>query len=317
MEADEIHPDVQRILARRERVEPILMPVRSARWMRLVMRGLNWVQNRNPPAVGATTDLTIDGPGGDLPLRIYEPDAEGPHPTLVFFHGGGHVLGSLESHDLLCRHLTRETGCVVVAVDYRLAPEHPFPANVEDAYRAIEWATAHEEQLHSTGELAVIGDSAGGALAAVTSLMAAERDGPEIDYQVLIYPGINVREEQDSVQEHAGIVLDEADLGWFHDCYFGSDVHFRNPYANPTMACDVSGVPPATVITAGFDPLRDGAKAYVEKLVDDSVSVRYRNYESMVHGFITMLSGAEEVDRAHEAIAAIADDLDDAFEQPA
>ena len=314
MEADEIHPDVQRILARRERIEPILFPVRSARWTRLVMRGLNWVQNRNPPTVGSTTDRTIDGPGGDLPLRIYEPDAEGPHPTLVFFHGGGHVVGDLESHDLLCRHLTRETGCVVVAVEYRLAPEHPFPANVQDAYCATEWAAEHGDLLHSTGQLGVIGDSAGGALAAVTSLMAAEREGPEIDYQVLIYPGINVREEQDSVQEHAGIVLDEVDLEWFRDCYFGSDIHFRNPYANPVYACDVSDVPPATVITAGFDPLRDGAKVYVETLIDDDVSVRYRNYESMVHGFITMLSGAEEVDRAHEAIREIADDLDDAFD---
>lgn len=313
MEADEIHPDVQRILARRERIEPILVPIRSARWMRLVMGGLNRIRNRNPPEVGATTDRTIDGPGGDLPIRIYEPTAAGPHPTLVFFHGGGHVVGDLESHDLLCRHLARETGCVVVAVEYRLAPEHPFPANVEDAYRATEWAAEHEDSLDSTGQLAVVGDSAGGALAAVTSLMAAERDGPEIDYQVLIYPGINVREEQDSVQDYAGIVLDEADLEWFHDCYFGSDIHFRNPYANPVYACDVSAVPPATVITAGFDPLRDGAKVYVEKLVDDGVSVRYRNYESMVHGFITMLSGTEEIDRAHDAIEAIADDLNDVF----
>ena len=317
MEADEIDPDVQRILSRRERIEPLLLPRRSVRWMRLVMRGLNWLQNWNPPAVGDTTDRTIDGPGGDLPIRIYEPDAEGPFPTLVFFHGGGHVLGNLESHDVLCRHLTRESGCVVVAVDYRLAPEHPFPANVEDAHCATEWAADNEALLNSNGQLGVIGDSAGGALAAVTSLMAAERDGPEIDYQVLIYPGINVRDEQESVQEHTGTVLEEADLEWFHDCYFGSDIHFRNPYANPVYACDVSDVPPATVITAGFDPLRDGAKVYVEQLVDDGVSVRYRNYESMVHGFITMLSGAEKVDRAHEAIGAIADDLDDAFGESA
>lgn len=313
MNADEIDPEVQQILSRRERIEPLLFPRRSVRWMRLVMRGLNWLQNRNPPVVGATTDRTIDGHGGDLPIRIYKPDAEGPFPTLVFFHGGGHVIGNLESHDVLCRHLTRETGCVVVAVDYRLAPEHPFPANVEDAYCATEWAADNGALLNSNGQLGVIGDSAGGALAAVTSLMAAERDGPDIDYQVLIYPGINVRDEQESVQEHAGIVLEKADLEWFRECYFGSDIHFRNPYANPTMACDVSDVPPATVITAGFDPLRDGAKAYVEQLIDDDVSVRYRNYESMVHGFITMLSGAEKVGRAHEAIAAVADDLDDAF----
>lgn len=313
MEADEIHPDLHRILKRRERFQRVLFPKRSARWMRLVERVVNRIENRNPPPVGSTTDLSIDGPGGDLPLRIYEPKRDGLVPTLVFFHGGGHVLGSLESHDLLCRYLTRETGCVVVAVDYRLAPEHPFPANVEDAYCATEWAAANGDRLGSDGQLGVIGDSAGGALAAVTSLMASERDGPDIEYQVLIYPGINVREEQESVREHAGIVLERADLEWFHECYFGSDIHFRNPYANPVYACDVSDVPPATVITAGFDPLRDGAVEYAEKLVADGVSVRFRNYEAMVHGFITMLSGGEELDRAHEAIAEIADDLDDVF----
>ncbi len=279
------------------------------------MRVTDWFQNRNPPAVGATEDRTVPGPAGSLPVRIYRPDGTGPFPTVVFFHGGGFVFGGLESHDLLCRHLVRESGCVVVAVDYRLAPEHPFPAAVEDAYAATEWAAAHPGALDSTGQLAVVGDSAGGALAAVVSLMAAERDGPAVDYQVLVYPGVGLDEDHPSAQAHTGIVLHEEDLEWFRECYYGSDVHLRNPYADPINAGDLGGVAPATVVTAGFDPLRDGGKAYAERLVADGVAVRYENYEDMIHGFATNL-GADGIDRAHEAVAHIADDLRDAFDSP-
>ena len=276
------------------------------------MHVANWLQNRTPPAIGSTEGRTIPGPGGELPVRIYRPEGEGPFPTVVFFHGGGFVIGGLGSHDLLCRHLTRESDCVVLSVDYRLAPEHPFPAAVEDAYAATEWAAANSETLDSDGHLAVAGDSAGGNLSAVVSLMAAERDGPEIDYQSLLYPGVGLTGDRPSAERHTGIVLLEEDMEWFRESYFGSDLTMRNPYADPVNACDLSGMPPATVITAGFDPLRDGGKAYAERLVADGVPVRYDNYDDMIHGFASAPS-ANGIDRSHEAVAQIADDLRDEF----
>ncbi|WP_226023909.1 alpha/beta hydrolase [Halomicrobium salinisoli] len=308
MHADGIDPQAKRALERQERI-PIPHSRTGLKLLRLLSRATSWIQNRNPPSVGATHDRTIPGPDGDLDVRLYLPDADGPFPTVVFFHGGGFVLGSIGTHDWLCRHLTRESDCAVLSVDYRLAPEHPFPAAVEDAYAAVQWAAATPDAVAGDGRIAVAGDSAGGTLAAVAALMAAERDGPEIGYQALLYPGVGVDPDQPSVREHAGIVLDEADLQWFRECYYESEVHERNPYADPTNAGDVSGVAPATVLTAGFDPLRDGGRAYAEQLVRDGVDTRYENYEAMIHGFMTL----RDVDRAREAIADVGDDLADAL----
>ena len=309
MHADEIDPQAKAAVERRDR-----FPLPHSRWAlklaRLLTEPVMWVRNRNPPPVGRTVDGTVPGPESDLDARLYLPDADAPFPTVVFFHGGGFVYGSVATHDWLCRHLTRESGCAVLAVDYRLAPEHPFPAAVADAYAAVEWAADSPDALASTGGVAVAGDSAGGTIAAVAALMAAERDGPEIAHQALLYPSVGVRLGQPSLREHAGTVLDEADIEWFSDCYYGDEIHRRNPYADPANAGDLSGVAPATVITAGFDPLRDGGRAYAEQLVRDGVPTRYENYEAMVHGFMTL----REVDRATEAIAAVADDLAAAFD---
>ncbi len=310
MQADEMN-DQARAAVERQRRFPLPHSRLGVKLLRLLTRPAMWFQNRNPPSVGATVDRTIPGPAGDIDARLYLPDANGRVPTVVFFHGGGFVLGSVDTHDWLCRHLTRESGCGVLSVDYRLAPEHPFPAAVEDAYAAVEWAAANVDSVGGTGRIGVAGDSAGGTLAAVAALMAAERDGPEIAHQALLYPAIGVDADQQSVHEHAGIVLDEADMAFFDDCYYVNDIHRRNPYADPANACDISGVAPATVVTAGFDPLRDGGKAYAERLVGDGVPTRYRNYDDMVHGFLTM----REVDRAREAIASVADDIADALRE--
>ncbi|MFO8114808.1 MAG: alpha/beta hydrolase [Halorubrum sp.] len=308
MNADAIDPQAKAAVERDAR-----FPLPHSRWgvklARLLTGPIMRVRNRNPPAVGRTVDGTVPGPDGALDARLYLPDADGPFPTVVFFHGGGFVFGSVATHDWLCRQLTRESGCAVLSVDYRLAPEHPFPAAVADAYAAVEWAADNPDALAGTGRVAVAGDSAGGALAAVAALMAAERDGPALAYQALLYPGVGVDPEQPSVRDHAGIVLDEADLDWFAECYYDDEIHRRNPYADPTNAGDVSGVAPATVVTAGFDPLRDGGRAYAEQLVRDGVPMRYVNYEAMVHGFMTL----REVDRALEAVADVADDLADAL----
>lgn len=307
MHADEIDPQAQAALDRRRFSLPHNRY--GLKLVRVVARLVTKYGDRNPPAVGSVTDITIPGPAGDIPARRYLPDCDGPVPTVVYFHGGGYVFGGLETHDRLCRLLTRESECGVLAVDYRLAPEHPFPAAVEDAYAAVKWAASNRQAIGGADGLAVAGDSAGGTLAAVAALMAVEQDGPEIDYQALLYPGVGVEKGQQSVQEHAGTVLDEADLQWFRECYFGSDVHRRNPYADPTNACDLSGVPPATVVTAGFDPLRDGGKRFAEQLLADGVDVRYVNYETMVHGFATL----RDVDRAEEAIADVGTDLQSAL----
>ncbi|MFB6140767.1 MAG: alpha/beta hydrolase [Halosimplex sp.] len=312
MAADEPHPDVQSVMRSRRWLRPLSLSTMGARGTRLLAKFGMWLQEVDPPDVGDVTDLSIPGPDGDLPARRYRPECAGPYPTVIFYHGGGFVIGSLETHDLLCRHLTVESDCEVLAVDYRLAPEHPFPAAVEDAYAALEWAAdpdAGAGVLDPDGGLAVAGDSAGGNLAAVAALMAAERGGPDLDYQTLIYPAVGTRESQASMREYTGYVLAEEDIRWFDRCYYGSEVHRRNPYADPSRACDLSGVPPATVVTAGFDPLRDGGIEYARRLVGDGVSVRFRNYPDMVHGFAGMLSESEGVDRAHEAVAAIGADL--------
>ena len=311
MEASEPHPQAQSVLDWQRRIG--LTPLRrhGVRRLRLLSRVGDWLRNRDPPRVGSVTDGTVPGPAGDLPVRVYVPDGSGPFPTLAFFHGGAYVIGGLESHDLLCRHLCRVSGCVVVAVDYRLAPEHPFPAAVEDAAAATEWIAANPDRLAGDGRLAVVGDSAGGTLAAVTALRAAEQDGPDIDYQVLLYPGHGVADHQDSVQDHAGKVLARDDLEWIRDVYYGSAVHERNPYADPSNAGDLSGVAPATVLTAGFDPLRDGGVAYVEQLRDDGVAVTHRNYDDMIHGFVSQL---DSIDRAQEALDDVGADLRDAFD---
>ncbi|WP_207588917.1 alpha/beta hydrolase fold domain-containing protein [Halomontanus rarus] len=310
MHADEIDQQARAAVERQNRL-PLPHSRRGLKLLRLVTRPAIWIQNRNPPSVGATVDRTLPGPAGELDARLYLPDADGPFPTTVFFHGGGFVLGSIETHDWFCRHLTRESGCAVLSVDYRLAPEHPFPAAVEDAYAAVEWAAANPDAVYGTGDIAVAGDSAGGNLAAVAALVAAERDGPEIIYQTLLYPAVGIERDQQSVREHTGIVLSEADMEWFDRCYYRSEIHKRNPYADPTNAADVSEVAPATVVTAGFDPLRDGGKMYAEQLVRNGVPTRYENYDSMVHGFMTLRT----VDRALEAIADVADDLADALDE--
>ncbi|WP_096395800.1 alpha/beta hydrolase [Halorubrum trapanicum] len=309
MSADQIDPQAKRAAARQSRI-PLPHGRYKLKLLRLLTRPLTRLQNRNPPSVGGTESVTVPRPAGDLDARLYRPAGDPPHPTVVFFHGGGFVLGSIETHDRLCRHLTRESGCAVLSVEYRLAPEHPFPAAVEDAYAAVEWAADSTERLRGTGDVAVAGDSAGGNLAAVTALMAAERDGPEIARQALLYPGIGVDTEQESVREHAGVVLSREDIEWFSEAYYRNEIHRRNPYADPINAGDLSGVAAATVVTAGFDPLRDGGKAYAEKLVADGVATRYENYPSMVHGFMTM----QDVDRARDAIASVGADLADALD---
>ena len=242
--------------------------------------------------VATIENYSFPGPATDVPVRVYEPEADGPYPILLYFHGGGWVVGSLDTHDTICAALTNRADCLTVSVDYRLAPEHPFPAALEDAYAAVKWAAEYGDRLNADPDrLAVAGDSAGGNLAAAVTLLARDRDGPDIDHQALIYPAVAspAVHDFDSYEENGeGYLLELAGSQWYIDKYVDSPIDLRNEYFAPLLVNDLSEVPPATVITAGFDLLRDEGKAYADRLADAGVDVSYTNYEEMIHTFVSL-----------------------------
>jgi acetyl esterase len=249
-------------------------------------------------------DRTIPGPDGvDVPVRIYWPTLEAePQPVVVFFHGGGWVIGSVESHDATVRSLAEQTGAIFVSVEYRLAPESRFPAAPEDCYAATAWVAANAASLGGdANRIAVAGDSAGGNLAAVVALMAKERGGPDLAFQLLIYPCTDMDSDRwPSVTENAkGYFLTADSMRWFYGHYI-DDEHRFNPYAAPIQAPDLSGLPPALVITAEFDPLRDEGEAYAARLREFGVPAEAERYDGMIHGFFSM---SLMIDRAKDAQA--------------
>jgi acetyl esterase len=243
-----------------------------------------------PPAVASVEDRVIPGPAGDLPVRIYTPDAAGPRPVFTYFHGGGFVFCSIETHDGTCRRLANATGAVVVSVEYRLAPECPFPAAPDDCYAATVWSHEHAEELDAdAGQLVVAGDSAGGNLAAVVAQMARDRGGPPIAFQALVYPVIDGACDTPSYSQNAeGYFLERQAMRWFWDQYLGPGGNCDDPLASPNRASNLSGLPPAIVITAEYDPLRDEGEAYASALDAAGVPVTMRRYDGMIHGFVSM-----------------------------
>jgi acetyl esterase len=257
--------------------------------------------------IGKVEDKLIDGPDGKLGVRIYTPVStdSATLPGLVFFHGGGFVLGDLDTHDDLCRVLSNESGFRVVSVDYRLAPEHPFPAAVNDCFAATHWVASHAAELGiEPRRLAVGGDSAGGNLAAVVAQLA-RAGGPTIAFQLLIYPVAQLgAPDTPSMRENAkGYFLEKEGMDWFTRLYAPDKDHRNDPRLSPLRCTDLSGLPPAYLITAGFDPLRDEGKAYADALDKAGVPVTYVNYPGMVHGFFSMRGF---IPKAREAIAAAA-----------
>jgi acetyl esterase len=246
-----------------------------------------------PPAIGTVRNLAAEGPVGQIPLRLYRPagvsDAT-PLPVYVYFHGGGWVIGDLESHDVLCRQLTAESGACVIAVDYRLAPEHKFPAAADDAWAATLWIVGHAAELGlDAGRLAVGGDSAGGNLAAVVALMARDAGGPAIALQVLIYPVTDVGRESPSYADFAdGYMLTRDSMRWFTAHYLGRKEEANDWRVSPLRAPSLVGLPPALILTAGFDPLRDEGAAYATRLREAGVTVDYVSFGGMIHGFVGM-----------------------------
>jgi acetyl esterase len=259
----------------------------------------------NPTPVGRVEDRRIPGPAGEIPVRIYTPEGSGPFPLIAFFHGGGFVLCSLETHDELCRAMCRDAGAVVVSVDYRLAPEAKYPAAADDCYAATAWCAAHAAELGAdAARLVVAGDSAGGNLAAVTALRARDLGAPHIRHQVLIYPATHCDFDTPSYRENAqGYFLTADAMRWFWAHYLENPAQASEPYACPAHAADLKGLPPATVITAEYDPLRDEGEDYAAQLRAAGVPVLLKRYDGMIHGFVSMGDVFDDARAAQRLIA--------------
>jgi acetyl esterase len=256
-------------------------------------------------AVANVEERTVPVEGDEIKVRIYTPEGNGPFPIFVYYHGGGFVIGDLDTVDTPLRALTNASGCIVVSVDYRLSPEQQFPVPTEDAYAATKWVAETAASFNGDpSRIAVGGDSAGGNLAAVVSLMAKERGGPAIAYQALIYPCTNCSMETESHQVNGeGYLLTRDSMQWFYGHYLRNEEDKLNPYASPLLAQDLSGLPPALVITAEYDPLRDEGEAYAARLTEAGVSVEMTRYDGMIHGFFWMAGIMEQGKGAIEQVA--------------
>jgi len=257
--------------------------------------------------VESVEDRDIPGPRGRIPIRIYGAEGTGKRPVIVYYHGGGWAIGNIDTHDNVTRYLANASGGIVVSVDYGLAPENPFPAAVDDAYAALEWVSENAESLGGDpSRIAVAGDSAGGNLSAVVSLRARDRNGPKILCQGLIYPATNLSalDTQSHKDFSEGFFLTNQALEWFRSQYVPKPAVRTDPYVSPLLAKDLRNLPPAVVITAQFDPLRDEGEAYAEKLRQAGVPVELVRYDGMLHGFISFVGLMDQAAEALDLIAA-------------
>jgi acetyl esterase len=260
-----------------------------------------------PEPVYEVADLKITGPGGELPLRLYRPASERPLPALLYFFGGGWVLGTIDTADGVSRSLANSTGALVAVVGYRLAPEHPFPAAVDDCYAAVRWVAEHSGEIGADpARLAVGGDSAGGNLAAGVALRA-RADGPALAGQLLVYPNTDQLADDESMRAADDpFLFNRHSVAWYRQHYLASPGDAASPLASPLRAESLAGLPPALVITAEYDPLRDQGEAYARRLAEDGVQVELSRFPGMAHGFFTM---AGTVDASRAAIAQAASQL--------
>jgi acetyl esterase len=258
-----------------------------------------------------TEDRAVPGPAGEIPVRVYRPQSDEPLPVVVYFHGGGWVIGDITTHDTTCQRLAAGVPAVVVSVDYRLAPEHRFPAAVDDCDAATAWVSAHAAELGGdAARLAVAGDSAGGNLAAVIALRARDSGGAPIAFQLLVYPATDLTRSLPSHTENGeGYLLDNDAMTWFVGQYL-VDSDARHADASPLFVEDLTGLPPALVVTAEFDPLRDEGEAYAQRLRDAGVDATTSRYDGMIHGFYGLDSIFDSAKRATaETVAALRDAL--------
>jgi acetyl esterase len=271
----------------------------------------------DPPPVASVQLLLAPGPGGPIPVRGYRPKGAGKDevlPALVYFHGGGWVIGDLDTHDVVCRTLCNAARCAVFSVEYRKAPEAPFPAAVDDCFAALSFVFSNSNSLRiNASQIAVGGDSAGGNLATVAALLARDAGGPALSYQLLIYPGTDQRMGHPSIERNGdGYLLTKKSMLYFRGHYLPREADWQDWRASPLLAKSLANLPPAYVMTAGYDPLVDEGKAYADRLAKEGVPTVYRNYADMVHGFITM---GRLLDTANAALADCAAELRKAWKR--
>jgi acetyl esterase len=306
-----VHPQAQALIDAAAGATPThLMSVEEAREALEQRARLTAGQ---PEPVAEVKDLQMPGPGGALRLRVYRPTPDTSLPGLVYFHGGGWVRGSLDTVDVLCRSLANAGGCVVVSVDYRLAPEATFPAAIDDAWVATQYVASKPDLFGiDPNRLAVGGDSAGGNLAAAVTLLAREHRGPRLVHQVLIYPVVDYNFETQSYRDNAeGYILTRDAMVWYWQLYLGDvEANGDDVRASPMRARDLGNLPPALVITAEYDPLRDEGRAYADRLRADGTPAEYREYPGMLHGFAT---SAGVLDLGRQAVRETGDTLRQVF----
>ena len=307
-----LHPKTRALLDFIEQSGIPPMHTLSAVAARQTYRDRRAVLQPEPPTVGEVVALQAPGPHGAIPLRLYRPlssvgTAAGPQPVLVYFHGGGWVIGDLDTHDTLCRELANASGCAVVATDYRMAPEHRFPIAVDDCIAATDWVRQQAATLGlDASRMAVGGDSAGGNLAAVVAI-AARDAGTPLAFQLLIYPATDQRRGAPSHTSNAqGYLLTSDTMDYFHDHYITDAAHDLDWRASPLLHAEHANLPPAFVLTAGYDPLRDEGLDYAQRLSDAGNRATCVCFERQIHGFITM---GKVIDEANAAVAMCADEL--------
>ena len=297
----DIHPQTQGLLAAMaaEGAPPLyVLPLEDARGVAAVITKLIGPG----PDIATVRDIVIPAGAGEIGARVYEP-AAAPRATVVYYHGGGWVIGSVDDSDALCRTLAVDSGCRVVSVDYRLAPEHRFPAAADDAYEACTWVA---KNLADGGAIVVAGDSAGGNLAAVTALRARDENGPAIALQVLVYPVVDHDFTTGSYQQYAdaGLFLNRAEMQWFWDHYAPDTDQRSHPHASPLRAADHTRLPPAYMLIAEHDPLRDEGLAYAAALQAAGVAVTVRRFDDQIHAFFTLVNLLESANEAVSEVAA-------------
>ncbi|MEI7872003.1 MAG: alpha/beta hydrolase [Alphaproteobacteria bacterium] len=263
----------------------------------------------DPPEVAEVADGGFAGPASELRFRRYRPLGAKPGllPTLIYYHGGGFVIGNIETHDSTCRRVANKSGCQVISIDYRLSPEHPFPAPIDDGVASFRHIRDNAELFGADVErIAVGGDSAGGAIAAVVCQLCRDSGETGPAFQMLIYPATDSSKESASRQAFAeGYFLSKPLMEWFWEAYVPEDMDLADLRLSPLLAKDFSGLPPAFVLTAGYDPLRDEGRAYADKLIDAGVKTTYVNYPGTIHGFFSMTRFLKQGLKANDEAAGV------------
>jgi acetyl esterase len=300
-----LHPQVEALLAETADAPPFAaLSVEEARAMTGMMATLSGEQ----VAVGSVRDITIPVDGASIAARVYTPTGDGPFHVVVFMHGGGWVIGDLDSHDNVARTICRDADAVVVALDYRMGPEHRFPTAPNDCYAATRWIADPAGELGAdASKLAVCGDSAGGNLGAVVSQMARDRGGPAIRFAALIYPAVDLTATGGSIEENAkGYFLEKDDMDWFSGHYLRDDADRADPLASPALHPNLADLPACFITTCEFDPLRDQAEAYGARLQAHGVTATVKRYDGLIHGSASM---AGVLDGGREMLADVCDRL--------